>query len=184
MTAARALIFSGHVVDAPGRTPPRLPPARVPAAAAAIAARLAQLEAGPRDTGFTQGAAGGDLLFAEACLARGVPLQLLLPQPEDAFVRGSILPSADGAAWLARWQALRQAVPPALLPAGEGNPYERCNEALLAQAQAAAPGAVHLLALWDGAPGGPGGTAHMVALVRAAGGRVHWIDTRTLPDAP
>ncbi|MBL8306783.1 MAG: hypothetical protein JNM33_08815 [Rubrivivax sp.] len=185
MTPRQVLLFTGHVVDAPGRAPPRLPASRVPAAAAAIARVLDELGAGPADLALTQGAAGGDILFAEACFARGVPLQLLLPQAEPDFVEASVRGGADGAAWQARWLAVRDhaAAPPQVLAPGDGDIYERCNRWLLAAALAHGVGRLHGIALWDGAPGGTGGTAHMVDAVRAAGGTLHWIDTRTLADA-
>jgi len=73
----RTLLFTGHMVDAPDRAQPRFPATRVDAAARRIGAALDEIGAGPEDLALTQGAAGGDLLFAEACLARGVPLRTL-----------------------------------------------------------------------------------------------------------
>ena len=104
------LLFSGHRVDAPGREPPRFPAAKVAAAAAAIEGVLDELGAGAEDLALTQGSAGGDLLFAEACLRRGVHLRLLLPLAEPAFVRASVAPSADGARWVERFRAVRDAL--------------------------------------------------------------------------
>lgn len=179
----RALLFSGHMVDRPDRQQPRFPADKVAAAAERINKVLDSLAAGPHDIALTQGAAGGDLLFAEACLARGVDLQLLLPQPEDEFIAASILPSADGSAWQQRYQAVRRQLrrPPAILPAGDGNPYSRCNHWLLDHAIAHGAEHLHLICLWDGAGGdGEGGTADMIGEVRRRGGRIDWIDTRQL----
>ena len=88
----RVILFSGHMIDAPGRTEPRFPPALAPAAAARIAAALDDLGAGPLDLGLTQGAAGGDLLFAEAAQARALPLLFLQPFGEDEFLARSVRP--------------------------------------------------------------------------------------------
>ncbi|MDH5541248.1 MAG: DUF4071 domain-containing protein, partial [Rhizobacter sp.] len=63
----QVLLFSGHMVDAPGRAKPRFPAAMVPRASAEIEAVLDKLGAGEGDLALTQGAAGGDLIFAEAC---------------------------------------------------------------------------------------------------------------------
>lgn len=195
MRAPLVLLFTGHVVDRPGRTPPRFTEAMVPAAAARIAATLAGLEAGANDLALTQGSAGGDLLFIAAAQQRGVPVQLLQPFAEAQFVASSVMP--HGEAWLARYAAMRArldaahpilAAPAVLgeLPAG-ADAYERCNQWLLdhaqaqAQARTQAQAQVHLIALWNGAGGdGPGGTAHMVRTVRAQGGLVTVIDTRSL----
>lgn len=173
-------LFSGHLVDAPGRTPPRFPPALVQAAGAAIEAWLDQLRAAHGDLALTQGSAGGDILFAEACLRRGLTLQLCLPQPEPAFVEASLRASQDGDGWVARWQALRQHVEPRVLPAGAGNIYQRCNRWLLEQALAHGVEHLRFICLWDGSSGTTGGAGHMASEVRRRGAAVHWIDIRTL----
>jgi hypothetical protein len=183
----RVILFSGHRVDEPGRTRPRFPAAKVDAAAQRIGAVLDTLGAGPADLAFCQGAAGGDLLFAQACAARQVPLVWLLPVAEAAFVAESVQP-AD-ADWLSRYATARAtlAEPPRIAEGHLGPPapgedlWERGNRWLLDTALAAGGGTVTLITLWDGAAGdGPGGTRHMVDEVRRRGGRVHWIDTRTL----
>lgn len=188
----RVLLFSGHMVDAPGRTPPRFAPDLVAAAAARIGAEIAALDAGPQDLALTQGAAGGDLLFAEACHARRVPVQLLLPLAEPEFIERSILPSEGGASWLERYRVLklRLADPPLAapdvlgeLPAGD-DAFVRGNLWLLASALALGAEKLHFICLWDGGSGdGPGGTRHMIEAVRGRGGEVIRIDTRSLQGA-
>jgi hypothetical protein len=186
-TAPRlALVFSGHMADLPDRTTPRLPGSLMPAAGRAIGDALDRLGAGPADLALTQGAAGGDLLFAEACLARGVPVRLLLPLPEPVFIERSVAPSAGD--WVERYKRLRArlALPPAVLPGDaegdDGNDvFERCNRWLLDTALGSGSARVHLIGLWNGAVGdGPGGTAHMMDEARRRGGQVSWIDTRRL----
>jgi hypothetical protein len=185
----QAILFTGHMVDAPDRPLPRFPSVLVPAAARRIEAALAEIDAGPCDLAFTQGAAGGDLLFAEASLARGVPLRLLLPLREGEFVAASLLPVEDGAAWQARFRAVVARLDHApseapqelgALAAGE-DPFVRGNLWLLASARAAGAERLCCICLWDGGGGdGPGGTRHLVETVRDAGGTVLRIDTRTL----
>ena len=183
------LLFSGHVGDAPARASPRFPAEKVGAAARRIAAELERLDAGPADLAITQGAAGGDLLFAEACLARGVPVQLLLPLPEADFIAQSMLPCVDGAAWRDRYRAVkaRLTLPPQQadevlgpLPAG-ADPFERANHWLLDSALAHGARRLRFITLWDGGGGdGPGGTKHMVDEVRRHHGQAIWIDSRSL----
>ena len=177
------------MVDAPGRVPPRFPPAKLPQAAAALQQALTALDAGQGDLLLTQGAAGGDLLCAEACQARGVRVQLLLPLPEPEFIERSVLPSADGESWRLRYLALKDAlqVAPRVMPGELGplpdgaNAFERCNLWLLQTALAHGAQKLRFICLWDGGGGdGPGGTAHMAGEVRRLGGQVTWIDTRTL----
>jgi len=189
-TPRQVLLFSGHIVDAPGRPVPRFPLSKVPAAAAAIARVLDDLAAGPADLALTQGAAGGDLLFVQACVERGVRVQLLLPLPEPEFIAQSIECASDGPAWRRRWFDLLPhlgTVPKLLADEdGEGaepgaSVFERCNEWLMATALAYGADKLRLICLWDGGGGdGPRGTAHMVAEARAVAAPAIWIDTRTL----
>jgi len=185
----QTILFTGHMVDAPDRATPRFPAARVDAAARRIAAVLDDIGAGPQDIALTEGAAGGDLLFAEACLARGVPLRLLLPLGQSEFVAASLLPVTDGAAWHARFRAVvdRLAEPPREAPVVLGplapgdNAFVRANLWLLQSALAFGADKLVCICLWDGGGGdGPGGTRHLVDAVRGAGGRVVRIDSGSL----
>ncbi len=183
----RILLFSGHMIDGPDRIPPRFPADKEDIAAKQIAETLDQLRAGPNDLALTQGACGGDILFAEACLQRGVKLQLLQPFEEPIFIENSVtLADAD---WLNRYLTITRGLesPPldvakvlGELPT-EMNAYERCNLWLLASAQAYGPEKLTFICLWDGGGGdGPGGTAHLVNEVKKRNGRVIWLDTRQL----
>ncbi len=185
----QVLLFSGHMVDAPGRDKPRFPATQVPAAAREIAAAIDRLGAGAGDLALCQCAAGGDLLFLEAAQARGLRCQVLLPCDEPEFIQRSILPSADGPAWRDRWFAVRAklADPPRVMtddlgPGPKGiNAYERCNDWLMNTALAWGPDKVRFICLWNGGGGdGPGGTQHMMDEVQRRTGRVEWIDTRSL----
>jgi hypothetical protein len=185
----QVILFTGHMVDAPGRAVARFPAALVGAAAARIQGALAEIDAGPADLALTQGAAGGDLLFAEACLARAVPLRLFLPLQESEFVAQSLLPVEDGAAWHARFRDVvaRLDQPPSEAPvvlgalaAGE-DAFVRANLWLLASALAFGTERLRCICLWDGGGGdGPGGTRHLVDAVYAAGGTVLRIDPASL----
>jgi len=185
----RTILFTGHMVDAPDRATPRFPATRIDAAARRIAAVLDEIDAGPEDLALTQGAAGGDLLFAEACLARAVPLRLLLPLSEHEFVAASLLPVVDGIAWHARFRAVVERLdePPREAPAELGplapgeDAFVRANLWLLESALSVGAESLICICLWDGGGGdGPGGTRHLVDAVRAAGGRVVRIDSGSL----
>ena len=186
----QVLLFSGHMLDAPARKEPRFPADKEPIAAEKIGAALAQLGANAEDLAFCQAAAGGDLLFLEACQARGVRCQVLLPFAEPEFIERSILPSAGGENWRERFYAVKakllqdpiRIMPEELgpLPAGV-DPFERCNLWLLYSALSCGIDKVRFVSLWNGGGGdGPGGTAHMYNEVKRRTGRVTWLDTRTL----
>lgn len=185
----QVLLFSGHRVDAPDRVPPRFPAKKEPMAAQRIAEALDQLGAGPTDLALCQAAAGGDLLFLEACQHRGVSCQVLLPFAEPEFLERSVLPSAGGDRWRERFYVVSaglrdpiRVMPDELGPPPPGtDPFERCNLWLLYSALALGIDRVRFLSLWDGGGGdGRGGTAHMYDEVMRRTGRVTWIDSRAL----
>lgn len=184
----RVFLFSGHMVDAPDRDSPRFPECHTDEAGGRISELLHALAAGPEDLALTQGACGGDLLFTEACVARGVPVEWQQPYDEPEFIRRSV--ARCGEHWRKRYLAARAVLrrqplsaprqlgePPAY--ADRYYPYERCNLWLLYTALAWGIEKVHFVCLWNGASGdGRGGTAHMYEEVAKRTGQVHWIDTR------
>ena len=70
--------------------PPRFPPAKVEAAAERIRAALDEVGVVAGDLGLCSGASGGDLLFAEACLERGLRVELRLARAENDFLSESV----------------------------------------------------------------------------------------------
>ncbi|MEQ1528277.1 MAG: hypothetical protein ABL925_03105 [Methylococcales bacterium] len=84
----QVLLFSGHMIDAPNGKIPRFPADKESIAAEKIAAVLDKLGANAEDLALTQGANGGDIVFAEACLQRGV--KLLQRYGKQTFTRISI----------------------------------------------------------------------------------------------
>jgi len=178
-------LFSGHMIDAPGRGNPRFPPDKEPIAARAIAEALADLGIGPADLAICGGACGGDLLFAEAALARGAALELYIPLDEPTFLQKSV-DFADRD-WRARYFAAKapavlHVAPSELGPIREGeDAYERNNRWMLGSALRFGANAVDFICLWNGEEGGgPGGTRHMMDTVRDRGGRTRWLDTTKL----
>lgn len=187
----RVFLFSGHMIDARTRARPRFPPGREPIAARAIRSALDEAGAGADDVGITEGACGGDLLFAEALLERGAGLELRLPFDEPTFLRKSVdyekPPSAIPDRWHERFMQVKShanvlVMPQVLGPTPVGqSAYERCNLWMLDEAFSAGADNVCFICLWDGGGGdGPGGTRHMVDSVRARGGGVRWLDVTKL----
>ena len=85
--------------------------AEEPALAARIAAALDEL--GTREA-FGPLACGADILIAEAMLARGGRLEVVLPFAEDDFIDESVLCGGEG--WLPRYQRCRDAATPSISP--------------------------------------------------------------------
>jgi hypothetical protein len=171
------------MIDAPGRKEARFPPRKEQAVRLRIAEQLARWNAGADDMGICGGACGADILFAEACLERGVRVLLLIPLPEDAFLKRSVA-FAD-ADWETRYRALRarcetrfqhEVLGP---PARGENVFERNNLWCLEVARSLVPPRrIHALLVWDEMPAsdGPGGTSDFAAGVAKGGGRVSIIN--------
>lgn len=175
------------MIDRPDRPEPRFPPDKEQSARAAIGAALDLLGARPGDIGICGGACGGDILFAELCVARGMELRICIPQEVAEFIDVSV--GFAGPGWVERFQRLTahrntQVTVTARLPDAShdnADPYERNNAFMLRMARGAGKNRMALIALWDGKTGdGPGGTAHMIATVRQAGGQVRVIATSSL----
>ena len=181
------VLFSGHMIDASDRRTPRFPPDKKPMAAAAIANTLADIGAERWDLAICGGACGGDLLFAEACLARDMALELYIPFDEPTFLANSV--DFAGADWHNRYVAARSKATLHVAPDELGplrpdeNPYERNNLWMLESAARFGGSRIAFIALWNGEGGdGPGGTKHFMNEARIKTERIYWLDTRKLWD--
>lgn len=199
------VVFSGHMIDAPGREHPRFPPSGEVVAGRAIRGRLSEIKAaaeaepGVELLGVAGASDGGDLLFHEACHELGVRTHVLLPVPELVY-RATAL-SRQASRWAERYHtALRRAADvrtlarshtlPGWLATRSGyDTWQRSNRWVLHYAWAATTtGRVTVLALWNGQMGeGRGGVADMVATGMQRGADVVTVDTVGLfglPDDP
>ncbi|MGH7846834.1 MAG: TRAFs-binding domain-containing protein [Candidatus Binatia bacterium] len=183
----QVFLFSGHMIDAPGRPEPRFPPGQEKTAADAIAAKLSELRIAADDLAICGGSCGGDILFAEACLARGARVEVRLPFDEPTFLQKSVAFAGDH--WVNRYYEMKAnaktrllVMPDALGPLLEGvNAYARNNLWQLYSALAWGPEKVRFVCLWNRKGGdGPGGTQHMVETVQKYSGRVYVLDTQVL----
>jgi tetratricopeptide (TPR) repeat protein len=190
----RVLLFSGHMVDAPGRTPPRFPRT---AAAEAEARRMIRgavenersLEPG-QVLGVAGGASGGDILFHEVCAELGVETALYLALPRDAYRARSV--QHGGPRWVERYDRLCDRLPVRVFAADEelprwlrGKPdygfWHRSTLWLLFNALAVDAASLTLVALWDREDGdGPGGTGDLVSHVEERGHKTVLLDATEL----
>lgn len=183
----QVFLFSGHMIDAPDRPEPRFPAAQEPTAAAAIGRQLDELGAAPADLAICSGACGGDLLFAEACLARGLRVEIYLPFAVEKFLETSV--NFAGAQWRARFCAVTGhaharlfIMPEELGPTpADGEPFSRVNLWMLYTAQAWGADKTRFICLWNGQAGdGPGGTKHLIDAVQERQGQVYILNTSQL----
>jgi class 3 adenylate cyclase len=91
--------YTGHMISLPG-VAGRFPAQQEAQVAAAIVALLDE-----RGVGFGYGAlaSGADILFAEALLARGAELHVVLPFAREEFIEISVAPA--GAGWRERFES-------------------------------------------------------------------------------
>ncbi len=183
----QVFLFSGHMIDAPDRKEARFPAEKEKIAADAIAAKLNELGGGAEDLALCGGACGGDLLFAEACLARGLNLELRIPFDEPTFIQKSVAFVPGN--WTDRFYQVKGhpktklfVMPKELGPVPKGaSPYARDNLWQLYSALAWSPDKVRFICLWNGKGGdGVGGTQHMYETVQKYAGRVYVLDTTKL----
>lgn len=165
----RVAVFSGHMLDQPGRSPARFP---------------AQMEAAVRDSirdwlvanhaliGFSSAACGGDILFQEELQKLGGESRIVLPYEQDQFEKDSV--EFAGPDWVRRYREVLQRATSIVTASPhraqqDGIAYDYANLVLhgLASVRAAElKNEQHTpigLVLWNGEPGdGLGGTASVV----------------------
>ena len=99
--------FLRILIDVPNRKERRFPNDKkyIDIAANVIALKLDELGAKKDDLVLCGGACGGDLLFAEACLDRGLNLEIRIPFDEPTFLRKSVTFAGD--VWRNRFYKVR-----------------------------------------------------------------------------
>jgi hypothetical protein len=187
----RVLLFTGHMIDAPGREQPRFPADMADVAKQKIAEAVAAERevAGGVAYGVAGCASGGDILFLKVCEEAGIPVRIFLALPREQYVKASV--AHAGPQWVEEFHRLLRSHPSRVLGESkelpgwlqgkpEYNVWQRNNLWTLHNALAAAGGEnVTLIALWNGAAGdGAGGTADMVAKARERGAKTVILDTK------
>jgi hypothetical protein len=150
---------------------------------------LDESNADPNDLVITAGmAAGGDLLFIEACVARNIPVASHLPASEPAYVRDFVSPAGDE--WVERFYKMRnhplvdEYYQTELVgdPKPDHDIFERNNRWALYSAMMRGVDNLRLIALFDDKRGDIHATQdahlvkHMIDLMRDAGGQVEIIN--------
>ena len=172
----RLAVFSGHMIDSPGRAAPRFPDD--PTLVARVARDIGRWLERER-IGFAQcsAACGADLIFLDELRKRGVEARVVLPWSEADFISCSVRPG--GERWVREYERLRARFGSLTCMDGEtsseapGLAFEHCNRHIdhlaLRRARRLAT-EVRPLAVWDGQRGdGPGGTASFVDFWRQRG---------------
>ena len=173
---AHVLLYSGHMTDAPDRADERFPERKAVAIRRHIDAYLEKWRTGPGWLAIGGAARGADLLFAEACLARGMEVAVHLALPPDEFERRSVRGWDEESGWEARFRRLldgrdgpsRVRIMPADFAWVGEHVFAAANRWMLETGASHAGRAdIRVMVVWDERPGdGEGGTEHFVERVR------------------
>jgi hypothetical protein len=194
---ARVVLFTGHMLDPPGRTSdkarfPHTPEAEKRARDMIEAAlRKEMSEPGGISWGVAGGACGSDILFHEVCEQLGIPTQLFLALPEPKFQVESV--DRGGPDWVERYKKICERVKPRVLMESKELPrwlvdkkgydiWQRNNLWMMFNVLAMPARRTTLIALYnrDRDPNGPGGTAHLVEVASQWGFKTVELDAREL----
>jgi class 3 adenylate cyclase len=184
LTPKSVMHYTGHLISPPNQ------PGRFPAAAEERVARDIATHLDGHDVGFGFGslACGGDILVAEALLARKAELHVVLPFEIAEFRAHSV--ACGGSGWVDRFDlclerasSLTYATDDHYL--GDNVLFGHCNELAMGLAMLRAANLdarVFQLAIWDGAGGGTdAGTSAGVASWRSRGFSSEIIDSGATP---
>jgi len=191
-SAPRAILFTGHRIDAPNRREPRFPAAKEEQARNMILAAVSEEKekAGGRLFGISGGASGGDILFHEVCEELEIPSQMYLVLPKNEYIKASVFDA--GPDWVERFKVLFEKKKPKILSDSGELPrwlhakkdysiWQRSNLWMLHTALAISNDDLVMIALWNGDVGdGAGGTEDMVQRAKNRGATFIHLDARQL----
>jgi hypothetical protein len=188
-SSSHYFLFTGHMVDSPGRDKERFPQRIEKEVRKAIldVVRMEQLKITSKNIGIAGGACGGDIIFHEVCKELQIPTNMLLALPRDKFIPESV--GFAGEFWIERFNNLFTSIPVDTLFEDNELPdwlrpkcdsysiWERNNLWLLYSALVNGGENMTLIALWDEKKGdATGGTEHMVKEAKDRGADVRIIN--------
>jgi Adenylate and Guanylate cyclase catalytic domain/MAP3K TRAFs-binding domain len=164
------LVFTGNMIDQPGRTSPRFPTALESTVRAAMRERLASLS--PLAV-YASAACGADILCLELAREMGSETHVVLPFPPEEFRRASVDIAGDN--WGPRFDTALAAADSVTITSdhrasGSAATFEYANLVLTGMGQLrsqALDTTLRALAVWDPGVGAPGGSASLVTIWEA-----------------
>ncbi len=180
------LVFTGHMIDAPGRSEPRFPPHR----AEEVRRRIRQIVERLRPAAaYGSAACGADILCLEVVRELGGELHIVLPFPAEQFRSSSVEFCGQGD-WGERFQRLLDDASEVMVisekpPPCSASTFEYANLVMTGLARLRSQvldSKLHGIAIWDGSVAGDvGGTSAVVDMWRRYGVVTERVDPS--PDA-
>lgn len=186
----KVFLFEGLEIDRDERIgeEERFPAAMEDEVRSKLKELMDRLEACGEDLGITASAScGGDILFIEECLERGMRVRVHLPLAKAKFIERSV--GYAGGKWVQRFHSLWNHPDVTFLiqedrvgPVPQGDEaYARSNRWALYSALGHGIDRVCLILLWDGKISDVrGGAHHMLQQVQSHGGQIETLDTSKL----
>lgn len=174
MRVPPVLVYTGHMIDVPGRPVPRFDPSMEDEVSQAIRTQLQDLKPG---AAYGSAACGADIVCLEATHELGGELHIVLPFPVEQF-RATSVDIREDSRWGDRFERLLDVATEVLViseqpPHGYNATFQYANLIMtgLARLRAQMMGAtLRGLAVWDGRTAGqPGGTGSAVQTWRDTG---------------
>jgi hypothetical protein len=183
------LVYTGHMIDAPGRSRPRFPAQLEDEVRVDIRRRLGQI--GPV-AAYGSAACGTDILCLECVQELGGELHIVLPFPAEQF-RAESVDFCHGGQWGERFERLLESANEVLVigerpPSGGNSTFEYANLIMTGLARLRAQmldADLQGLAVWDGTEaGGEGGTGSLVSIWKENGVALEHIAVAADDDRP
>ncbi|MEA3350981.1 MAG: TRAFs-binding domain-containing protein [Chloroflexota bacterium] len=184
----RVYLFTGHKIDMNDKGLRRFPPEMEKEARKRIDAALEKYNTDDDDLAVTAGAAcGGDIIFIEACLERGMSVDVHLPFSEPLYIKNNV--SFAGDQWVERFYNLRNHNNVNIRfqfdhigkVKSDDDIYKRNNRWAIYSSLIQGIDRVRLIALWDGKVAATDRdgllVSHMVEEMRRLGGYVKHLNT-------
>ncbi|MDJ0554867.1 MAG: TRAFs-binding domain-containing protein [Microcoleaceae cyanobacterium MO_207.B10] len=183
----KVVVFSGHMIDDPGRTTPRFPPEIESQVYEAIRDRLIKLDA---RLGYASAACGSDILFLEVLYELQGEAHIVLPHAREHFIKESV-DIIPGGSWRKRFDQVLAKATEVVIPTHydlqQSNiVYEYTNSILYGMARMRAEQLdteLIPMAVWNQQPGGVGGTVKAIKYWQKCNHYVEVIDLEEILQA-
>ena len=177
------LVFTGHMIDAPGRNEPRFPPHMAEEVRRRIRSKIERLRPA---AAYGSAACGADILCLEVVRELGGELHIVLPFPAEQFRSESVEFCGQGD-WGERFQRLLDDASEVMVisekpPPCGASTFEYANLVMTGLARLRSQvldTKLHGIAVWDGSIAGDvGGTSSVVDMWRQYGVATEQVDPR------